>query len=103
MIDHQVRAEDHHTRRPPRTAAVAPWAWLLGRCHCQRRFAHVARSRRAAWFAARSILTAAIDRNIANAAAAVGALLQQTETATAQPKSRPLRVRVVAATVRNAC
>lgn len=90
-----VRAEDHHTPSTTvRTAAVAPWAWLLGALSIASA-ALLAHARYAPLGALRSLVLgrqinpdlAAIDRNIANAAAAVGALLQQTETATAQLKS----------------
>lgn len=108
-----VRAEDLHTNTPAvRTAAVAPWAWLLALlslasaallAHARYapqgglrslalvpRFASGLKSRRSARHINSQL--AAIDRNIANAAAAVGALLQQTETAAAQLKGAgPLR------------
>ena len=99
-----VRAEDHRTAAPAmRTAAVAPWAWLLAALSlasaallARARYALVPRfvSGLALRRSGRRLNPdlAAIDRNIANAAAAVGALLQQTEAAAAQLKGAgPLR------------
>jgi hypothetical protein len=79
-----------------RAAAVAPWAWLLGALSLaaialltagrKRSLLPRLAYRLAARRSARHInpALAAIDRNAANAAAAVGALLQQTQTATGQ-------------------